>query len=173
MSAIDGYAHRCLGVLTCPARYPLVYYTARFQMVPIYRLDEDVEAQERSFQGKRGDILIGGGHGECAVLRISIPKAFYFYTHADWERFPGAEAWTPTGLATAYWSMTNAYVFGAGYHEVGWTPAQRIEQWLTEHVLRFLVLRYPSEYACIVGTEALTEDGSIGRLPAIEEGRRR
>ena len=166
MSAIDTVAHRCIGIIACPSRYPLVYRNNTHRLVPIYRLDEDVDALETAFQGKRGDILLGGGHGESAALRISIPEAFYFYTHADWELLPGAAAWTPVSLATAYWSMTQAYVFGDGYHAVGWTPAKDIEVWLTGHVLSFLARHYPADYTSYLGEEPLAEDGSICRLPA-------
>jgi hypothetical protein len=171
MSAIDRYAHRCLGIIACPSRYPIMSGNDAQRLVPIYRLDQDVDVQERSFQGKRGDVLIGGGSGESAALRISMPDAFYFYTHEDWERFSGSGTWTPTTIATAYWSMTQAYVFGDGYHAVGWTPTKRIEVWLTEHTLSFLAQHYPSDYAHDIGAEPLGEDGSICRLPTADEAR--
>ena len=72
--------------------------------MPIYRLDEDALA-ETSFQGKAGDILLGGGSGESAALRITIPEAFRFYTHDDWD---GSETFSE--VVKAYWTMTEAYV---------------------------------------------------------------
>lgn len=103
-------------------------------------------------------------------MRISLPEAFYFYTHEDWERFPGADSWTRGGIATAYWSMTEAYVLGDGYHALGWRPAEKsMERWLLEHILSFLARHYAQDYAGLVGTEPLEEDGSICRLPSARE----
>ncbi len=171
MSAIDRYAHRCLGIIACPSRYPIMSGNDAQRSVPIYQLDQDVDGQERSFQGKRGDILIGGGSGESPALRISMPEALHFYTHEDWERFSGSETWTSTTIATAYWSMTQAYVFGDGYRAVGWSPPKSIEVWLMEHVLSFLARHYLSDYTQDIGAESLNEDGSICRLPTADEAR--
>jgi len=121
MSAIDQYARRCLGIIACPSRHPIMYGNDAHRLVPLYRLDQDIDGQERGFQGKRGDILIGGGSGESAALRISMPEALQFYTYEDWERFSGSESWALPTLVTAYWSMTQAYVFGDGYRVVGWS----------------------------------------------------
>lgn len=168
MSTIDGYRHRCLGIVSCPSHYDLVVGNAAYRFLPIYRLDEDA-LDEWIFQGKRGDILVGGGHGERPALRISVPEAFYFYTHEDWEQFAGVDTWEPATISKAYWSMTHAYVFGDGYHTAGWEPTKSIERWLTEHVLSFLVRHYRLDYARYLGGELLEEDGSICRLPTIEE----
>jgi len=100
-----------------------------------------------------------------------VPEAFYFYTHGDWERFRGSATWSTTTIATAYGSMTQAYVFGDGYRTVGWTPTKGIEAWLTEHTLSFLARHYPSDYAHAIGSEPRDEDGSICRLPTADEAR--
>lgn len=67
--------------------------------------------------------------------------------------------------------MNDAYVFGDGYHAVGWEPTNTMEVWLTKHVLAFLVRHYPADYSPYVGGEPLEEDGSICRLPTGNEVR--
>jgi hypothetical protein len=138
------------------------------RLVAVYRLDEDA-LDDQSFVGRRGDILLGGGHGEASALRISLPGALYYLTSEDWERFAGSETWTWKTHVQAYWSMTEAYVYGDGYTALGWTPNKPIELWLTGHVLSFLVQQYPSAYARYLGSEPLEEDGSICRLPTPHE----
>ena len=98
-----------------------------------------------------------------------MPEALYFYTQSDWEQFDGSEAWEPASIAAAYWSMTGAYIFGDGYHAIGWRPSKGIETWVMEHVLSFLLRHYSADYARFVGAEPLEEDDSICRLPVGEQ----
>ncbi len=162
MSAIDAYRHTCLGIVVCPSTFPIVYGNDAHRTIPIYRLDEDALA-ETSFQGKAGDILLGGGTGESAALRISMPEAFLFYTHDDWNGWA-----TFSEVVKAYWTMTDAYVFGEGYRKLGWSPVKQIESWLAEHILAFLAQHYPADYQRHLGTVPLAENGSICRLPTEE-----
>jgi hypothetical protein len=74
-------------------------------------------------------------------------------------------------VVRAFWTMTDAYVFGDGYHRIGWLPAKPIEHWLAEHVLRYLVRAFPEGYSSLLGPTPLTEDGSICRQPTAEEAR--
>lgn len=151
MSRIDGYQHRVLGTVTCPATHPLMYGNDTQRKVVLYYLLEDVPADETAFQGKAGDVLLGGGVGEAAALRISIPNAFTFFTK---NQFVG-------DYAKAYWSPNKAFVFCEGYAKLGWTPSVEIEDWLTQHVLAFLLKEYPELFTQHAGNQPLLLDGSI------------
>jgi hypothetical protein len=133
-------------------------------MVPIYRLNEDALHAD-SFSAKQGDLLLGGGSGECPVLRISIPEAFSFFTQDDLERMTPHEE-----ICRAYWSMNDAFVFCEGYHQLGWQPdEQSIEMWLTKHILAFLIREYPAEYGRWQQISELHRNGDICRLPTPQE----
>jgi hypothetical protein len=160
VSAIDQYGYQCMGIVTCPSSFQIVSFNDHARNVLIYRLDEDIPPDEPYFQGKKGDILLGGGLGEAAALQISIPEAFYFWTHEEWDEI---DHWTD--LCQSFWSATQAYVFGEGYSKLGWLPPDIIEIWLTHHILSFLVKNYPNEYQQYLGPEPFEEDGSICRLP--------
>jgi hypothetical protein len=155
MSTIDAYPHQRVGIVRCPSRFAIVHGNDRTRFLPIYRLDVDVTG-ETDIDGRRGDILVGGGHGESAALRIAIPEAFLFYTHPGWDAFQSMD-----DIHHAYWTMTEAYVFGDGYERLGWTPSSRIEGWLTEHVLSFLAHTYPDQYGRLLGDTSLGQNGSI------------
>ena len=163
MSRIDGYEHHLLGMVACPSTFPIVYANDSQRTVPVYRLDEDAP-DETDFQGKRGDILVGGGSGESPAFRIAVPESFYFYTHDSWGEFD-----TYDKIHRAFWTMTEAFVFCEGYQKLGWTPTKGIEQWLTEHVLSFLLQYYSKDYVHLTGAETLEEDGSVCRLPTDQE----
>ncbi len=163
MSEVDSYRHTCLGMVTCPSRFPFVFGNDASRSVAIYRLDEDTRGDD-SFRGKRGDILVGGGRGEADALRISMPEALSFFTHEDLAECPDSATWRWQQLVRAYWSMTNAYIFGDGYARLGWTPNQPLELWLMHHVLGFLIHHYADDYAAHGGPEPLAVDGAICRL---------
>ncbi len=80
MSAIDSYKHELLGMVKCPSPFELVYGrgAGEKQEIPLYRLLEDIPSDETDFQGKKGDLLLGGGSGEIDALRISMPETFLF-----------------------------------------------------------------------------------------------
>jgi hypothetical protein len=131
----------------------------------LYRLDENIPTDEKDFQGKKGDILLGGGSGQSAALRVTVPEAFYFWTHADWDDYE-----TLDEIIKPYWTPTQAYIFGVGYSKLGWTPEDDLlEWWLGQHILNFLASNYPNDYRQYVGSEAFEEDGAICRLPTKEE----
>lgn len=162
MSAIDQHRYTCLGIVHCPTNYKI---WGAYPQIPILRLDEDIPLEEEDFQGRKGDILLGGGSGESATLWIAVPEAFYFWTHDDWDEYE-----TLDEIVKAYWTPTQAYVFGDGYSKLGWTPEKNyIEWWLAQHLLNFLASNYPDDYRQYVGTVPLEEDGSICRLPTREE----
>jgi len=165
MSEIDSYQHVCLGIVTCPSSYPVVPSNDYHRLIPLYRLDEDAR-DAASFQAKHGDVLLGGGSGESAALRVSLPGAFLFFTDDAEETVASRDE-----LYRAYWRMTDAYVFGDGYHQLGWTPPDDLETWLVAHVLSFLVARYPQAYRVYCGSRPLSQDGTICRMPTLDEQR--
>jgi hypothetical protein len=162
MSAIDQYKYACLGIVQCPTNYKV---SGVYPQIPLYRLDEDIPADEEDFQGKKGDILLGGGSGESAALRIAIPEAFYFWTREDWCDYDSLDE-----IIKTYWTPTQAYVFGEGYSKLGWTPENNpLEWWLAQHILNYLASNYPGDYQQYVGPMPLETDGSICRLPTKDE----
>lgn len=170
MSAIDGYAHTCIGQVDCPSPYEIIAgRRAEWRGTPtpvmIYRLDEDVRGSETTFDGKRGDILLGGGNGEAPAMRVSVPEAFYVSTNifvdgeeAVWDGWERMEE-----IVEAYWSHNDAFTLGAGYALLGWHPDADglIEYWLMDHLLAFLVREYPNDYQRYVGPRPLEQDGAI------------
>ena len=168
MSEIDSYKHECLGIVTCPSDYEIVPGNNSHRYIPIYRLDEDAldEDSGATWRAKKGDLLLGGGSGESAALRISIPETIYFFTAENWNAFETCDE-----IYRAYWSSNEAYIYCNGYAKLGWKPTQKIEVWLVEHILAFIFREYPLAYAKLYGAEPLEKDGSICRLPTIEEKR--
>jgi hypothetical protein len=164
MSEIDIYRNECIGIVNCPSSYEIVPGNNRHRLVRLYRLDQDALKEDDSWHAKTGDLLLGGGSGESAALRISIPEAFYFFTHEVWDAFDSLDE-----IYQAYWAMTEAYVFCEGYAKLGWTPQDPIEGWLTRHVLAFVVGEYPERYSQFVGNLPLIQDGTICRRPTSEE----
>lgn len=163
MSEIDAYRHECIGLVVCPSTYEIVYGNNSHRNIPLYRIDEDTTDGD-SFQAKRGDLLLGGGRGESAALRVSIPEAIYLFTDDDYTNGRLHE-----GHYQAYWTLTEAFVFCEGYARLGWTPDIPIETWLTEHILAFVLREYPAVYGPFRGAAPLARDGSICRLPTPEE----
>ncbi len=162
MSEIDQYRHECIGIIVCPSSYPIVRGRDH-RNIPLYRVDESAE----DWDVKPGDLLLGGGSGESAALRISIPEAIYFNTRESWGDFDSVDQ-----LYHAYWSMNDAYVFCEGYSKLGWRPDKLIETWLVDHILAFIIREYSGVYKPLCGPVSHTEvDGSICRLPTAEEKR--
>ena len=133
MAAIDKYEHILLGFIECPSSYDFVYGN-KTRQIGIYELLEDVPADEGSFDGKAGDILVGGGKGEAPALRISYPDAFDFFTNDEWDSFANYDE-----LFKAFWTPTEAFIFVEGYRKLGWTVDIKIEQWLAENVCLLLI----------------------------------
>ncbi len=164
MSEIDTYPHECIGIVNCPSSYEIVHGNNRHRLVPLYRLEPDVWDDDDPWRAKTGDLVLGGGGGESAALRISIPEAFYFFTHEGSAAFDSFDE-----IYHAYWTMTEAFVFCEGYAKLGWTPRYEIEKWLTEHVLAFVAREYPERYGQLIGNTPLNQDGSICRKPTAQE----
>ena len=82
MAVIDSYQHTCIGIVQCPLTYAIVPGNSTHRNIPSYRVDADVP-DDAHWQAKAGDLLLGGGSGESAALRISIPEAIRFFTDED------------------------------------------------------------------------------------------
>lgn len=150
MSEIDGYKHTCPGVVHCPSPHPIAFGSDT-RDVFVYRLDEDA-LDSPEWQAKSGDIVLGGGSGEAAILRVAMPEAILFFTHDDWDGFD-----VVADVYRACWSMTEAYIFGAGYVKMGWDPSSPIETWLAEHITAFVLREYPECYEGHLGPQALAQ----------------
>lgn len=148
MSEIDHYPHRCLGQLHCPSDYPsLIVFGLRTTPVPIslYWLDANVKDQGTTWRAKKGDVLLGGGRGECPVLRVSIPEAIFFFT-SDWDGFDDR-----SDLYTAFWMPDAAFALCNGFQKIGWVPGQDIETWLAERIVSYLLVEREAEFGAFRG----------------------
>ena len=163
MSEIDSFQHECIGIVACPSDHEIVAGNTMHRGIPLYLLKEDAPTAT-SFQAKNGDLLLGGGSGESAALRISIPGAFSFFTSEH-----QADAEPADKPVKAYWNMNQAYVFCDGYAKAGWTPQERIEHWLAKRLLAFVLREYPDLFGNYQGSFLLEQDGSLCRVPTAEE----
>lgn len=133
MSAIDQYKHRCLRTIECPSTFDIVYKNST-RKIAIYELLESIPDDKRSFDGKAGDIIVGGGSGEAPAFRISIPEAFHFFTHQGWDDFN-----VITDLYKAFWTPTQPYIFCEGFSKLGWKTNTPIESWLAKNICLLLI----------------------------------
>jgi hypothetical protein len=177
MSAIDQYAYTCIGVIECPSPYELLMGHPGDQPihVAIYYLEEDIPRDEEDFQGKRGDMLIGGGGGEAPAMLIRVQDALIYYTEFDSDHdqvtFEREHASVFECVPyQAFWSPTQAFILGSGYVKLGWSPEQQqIERWLTHHVLAFALQTYPELFKFERSRVMLDEDGSVCRSLTSDE----
>ena len=140
MSAIDVYKHKVLGAIECPSNYNLVFESDT-KYITIYQILEDVPDVEDSFDGKVGDILVGGGRGEAPALRISNPLAFQFFT-LDAQALPKLEFGHRSEVFQAFWKPRESYIIGEGFSKVGWTPEYELDMWLAENVCLLLISEF-------------------------------
>lgn len=132
MSAIDQYQHELLTFIECPSEFALVDNSTT-RKIAIYRLEQDVPDDETDFDGKTGDIIVGGGSGEAESMRISYPEAEYFFKSEDWDEFEDYDE-----LFKAFWSSSFAFKIGDGFRKRGWNPNSNLEMWLAEAVIDLL-----------------------------------
>ena len=132
MSAIDQYEHEFLTFIECPSEYDFIGNSS-IRKIAIYRLKQDIPDDETEFDGKIGDILVGGGSGEAESLRISYPEARHFFKSKDWDDFDDYDE-----LFKAFWSPSFAYKIGDGFRKQGWDPDGSMELWLTKTVIDLL-----------------------------------
>ena len=128
MSTIDQYKHRHLGFIECPSTFDFVFKNSN-RKIAVYELVENIPANESDFDGKTGDIILGGGSGEAPAFRISIPEALNFFTKDNWDDFE-----TPSDLFKAFWTPTESYKLCEGFSKLSWTPNSPIEYWLAENI---------------------------------------
>ncbi len=128
MSAIDQYKHRLLGFIECPSTFDFVS-NCRNRAIGIYELLENIPIEEKDFDGKIGDIILGGGSGEAPAFRISIPMAIYFFTKDGWDDFNNYEE-----LFKTFWNPTESYILCEGFSKLGWRTNTPIEIWLAENI---------------------------------------
>lgn len=133
MSAINQYNHRLLGFIECPSTFDFVY-NSQTKKIAIYELLENIPIDEKDFDGKVGDIILGGGSGEAPAFRISIPETLYFFTKDNWDDFD-----THEDLFKAFWTPTQSYKFCEGFLKIGWTTNSQIEFWLAENISLTLI----------------------------------
>jgi hypothetical protein len=165
LSEIDSFQHKCIGMVSCPSSFlPSSYWRHPERVIPVYRLDEDA-LDATSLSAKQGDLLLGGGSGECPALRISLPEAFYLLgREADPAQYNHEKPWH------AYWSIDDAFVFGDGYVRLGWQPlGQPMELWLTAHIVAFVLREYPEAYGDWKDSSQVELIGAICRRPTAEE----
>lgn len=132
MASIDQYKHRLLGFANCPSDFDFVYRNSTRQ-IAIYELEQSIPSDEKDFDGKAGDILIGGGSGEAQALRISMPGCVKFF-FTDWEEIEEYDE-----IFKSFWSPTTSFKFCNGYMKLGWNPEVEVEFWLAENVCGYLI----------------------------------
>ncbi len=166
MSAIDQYFFTCIAIIDLPLTYLPLAEDEDFDWmyVAVYRLEQDIPEDEDEFQGKTGDILVGGGSGEAAAMRILMPEAIVETT--DFDRFYDDEEYsnrldgvTYPGLYDIYqffWDPEDGYKLGSGYVTLGWDPdGLNLGLWLTQHIVSFVLKHYPQDYAHLKGDDEL------------------
>jgi hypothetical protein len=163
MSQIDQYQHECIGIANCPSTYEFVYLRPGADVVLLYRLIEDAP----DWHAKAGDLLLGGGRGEAAAFRLSMPEALFFNTRDDWDDFENLDP----DIRHAYWPATQAFMFCEGYAKLGWHPDKGdIEAWLEGHILAFILREYPETYEPLRGPlYHIEQDGSLLTPPTDED----
>lgn len=130
--------------------------------ISIYRLKEDVPKNMGDFDGKKGDVLLGGGGGEAAAMRISIPEAITFYTHDIFTNNLNFE-----DVVKYFWSTCNTYNFYKTYMKIGYRPSScpPLEYWLTEHIISYLLKNFQEDYSKYAGKVKLQYNGKIVQQP--------
>lgn len=129
MSSIDKYSHKIIGFIECPSDYNLVYKN-KIKKLPIYQLKQDIPNDEIDFDGKTGDLIIGGGSGEAPAFRISYPEAVYFFKKKNWDDFENYDE-----IFKSFWTSTFAYKIGTGFVKIGWNPYTELEFWFSSLII--------------------------------------
>ncbi len=133
MSAIDQYHHRLLGFIHCPSNEDFVVNNPT-RDIGVYEFLENILVDEKDFNGKTGDILIGGGSGEASAFRVSIPEAMHYFTKEEPKVIRDHD-----DLFKSFWSDRDAAIFSEGYAKIGWKAEIPIEFWLAKNICSLLV----------------------------------
>jgi hypothetical protein len=128
MSEINCYQHRLLGFVECPTKYPQLVVSGRTGpiSVAVYELLEAAPI----WSANPGDILVGGGAGECPAFRISMPIAGQLLLDGENPEFR-----LRTEICQSYWSPAQAFALCDAFLHMGWKPGLDVEFWLAEYVL--------------------------------------
>src|SRR5579859_3106736 len=133
MSLIDQYEHSTVGYIYCPSDFPFVYNNDATRLIAVYRLNEVCD----ELGAKVGDLVVGGGDGECPAMRIGLVEASDFYTKGSIDELPDIDR-----IHKCFWSPTMCYVLGEGFRKLGWVPGfapnDWLESWITRHILVYL-----------------------------------
>lgn len=132
MSSIDAYKHKLLGFINCDSDFDIMSCNST-KNIAIYRLDQDIPDDEEYLDGKKGDILLGGGKGEAPAFRISYPESFLFFSNEVFDDFTSIDQ-----LFKAFWFPTQAFILCNGFVKSGWTVDVHIEFWLAEQICHLL-----------------------------------
>jgi hypothetical protein len=135
MASIDQYKHKhkLLGHINCPSTYDFVYNSST-RDIRVYELLEDIPDNEDDFDGKTGDIIVGGGNGEAPTLRITIPDCFDFFIRDKDVDFIHHDQ-----LFKAFWTPTQSFKLCDGFKQLGWDINSPIEFWLKDNICRTLI----------------------------------
>ena len=133
MSSIDLYKHKIIGFINLPS-IPTNEVQYLFSEIAIYELLENIPENESDFDGKTGDVLVGGGSGESPAFRISIPEAIIFWYDDEYK----LEFKNYNELFKPFWNPTESYQLCTIYKQYGWGPDIKIEFWLSEVVCNYL-----------------------------------
>lgn len=156
MSAIDQHKHRQLGFIHCPSGDDFVMNNPT-RTIALYELLEDIPVDEKDFDGKAGDILIGGGSGEAPAFRVSVPQAMYFFTKENPADVNGDDE-----LFKSFWSAKDAAIFSEGYAQSGWNEKEPIEFWLAKNICLLLIENFEQYSDFRTGKLALSNLAFVG-----------
>ena len=124
MSSIDQYQHKHIGFIECPSDFDFVY-SSNTRQIAVYQLLQDVPEEETNFDGKKGDIIVGGGAGEAQSLRVS--KKFISGNYS-------LEFDLKEELYKHFWSPSFSFKIGNGFQKLDWEPNQNLDEWLASKV---------------------------------------
>lgn len=155
MSAIDVIWHEVIG---------------QIDGIPLYRLKEDVPAnrvRNLGIDGKKGDILLGGGSGEASAIRFSMPECIEFFTAK--EDSPGYQK-EMDEIVRHHWSILDCYHFVNDFKKIGYKEEEcQPETWLAEHIVSYIIQKESLHYDQHIGDQSLLDyDGSICSPPEKE-----
>ena len=150
MATIDQYKHKLLGFINCPSDYDFVFNNPT-RDIAVYELLEDIPDNEIDFDGKTGDIIVGGGSGEAPALRMSMPDCLNFFILDKDVEFGNHDE-----LFKTFWTPTQSFKLCCGFKKIGWDVATPIEFWLTKNICKVLIKELEKFETLNTGQEFVT-----------------